>query len=232
VNLASILTKDRCWLSTGQFRARIYQLLPRHLVKTLEASNKIVVLSGDITCPNSGLEETALATLRDSVSIFIHIASSVNLRHDISKLTASVIHPSLSASRLALNFKRLERFVHVSTAYVNAVLHFRKQDTTQFADCVVEKTIYPLRSDSSDDNVLAELRNLNEFGTRPEYTCLPHPFPCSYAKHLTERLLLHEFRAAGREQLDRRHSLRLSTSQYRISKLPAPRLVRLCSVLS
>jgi hypothetical protein len=53
----------------------MYQLLPHHLVKTLEASNKIVVLSGDITCPNSGLEETALATLRDSVSIFIHVAS-------------------------------------------------------------------------------------------------------------------------------------------------------------
>jgi fatty acyl-CoA reductase len=86
--------------------------------------------------------------------------------------------------------------VHVSTAYV---LHFRKHDTTQFVDCVVEETIYPLPSDSSDDNVLAELRNLNEVGTTPEYTCLPHPFPYSYAKHLTERLLLHEFRAAVRE---------------------------------
>jgi fatty acyl-CoA reductase len=179
----------------------MHQLLPLRIVKTLEASNKIVVLCGDITCHNLGLEEKELATLQDSVSIFIHAASSINLRHDLSKMAANVIYPSLEASRFALSFKRLERFVYVSTAYVNAFLHFRKHDTVQLADCVVEETIYPLRSDSSDDEAFAELGNLKEFGTTPEYSCLPHPFPYSYAKHLTERLLLHEFRAAGHEQL-------------------------------
>lgn len=179
----------------------MHQLLPLHLVKSLEASNKIVVLSGDITCPNFGIDETTLAALQDSVSIFIHAASSINLRHDISRMAANVVHPSLEASRLALSFTNLERFVYVSTAYVNAFLHFRKHETTPLADCVVEETIYPLRSDPNNDNALAELRNLNEFGTTPEYSCLPHPFPYSYTKHLTERLLLHEFCAAGREQL-------------------------------
>lgn len=179
----------------------MHQLLPLHIVKSLEASNKVVVLSGDITYHNFGLEEKALAALQDSVSIFIHAASSINLKHDLSKMAANVIHPSLEASRLALSFMHLERFVYVSTAYVNAFLHFRKRETPQLADCVVEETIYPLRSDSSDDNAFAELKNLNEFGTTLEYSCLSHPFPYSYTKHLTERLLIQEFRAAGREQL-------------------------------
>jgi fatty acyl-CoA reductase len=177
------------------------QLLPIHIVKSLEASDKIIVLSGDITRHNFGLEENALAALQDSVSIFIHAASSINLKHDLSKMAANVIHPSLEASRLALSFTHLERFVYVSTAYVNAFLHFRKHETTQIADCIVEETIYPLRNDSSDDNAFAELKNLGEFGTTPEYSCMPHPFPYSYTKHLTERLLLQDFRAAGREQL-------------------------------
>lgn len=38
-----------------------------------------------------------------------------------------------------------------------------------------------------------------DFGTTPEYTCLSHPYPYAYAKHLTERLLLDVFRTAGRE---------------------------------
>lgn len=114
-------------------------------------------------------------------------------------MAENVLLPSIEAARLALSFQRLEKFVYVSTAYVNAFLHFQTNVVSQTSECMVEERIYPLRSDHPHSSAV-ELENLKEFGITAEYSCVPHPFAYSYAKHLTERLLIEKSSAAGLEE--------------------------------
>lgn len=176
------------------------ELLPSATFKHLQACNKIEVLKGDITLEKFGLAAEILERLRNDVSIYIHAASSLNLKSGLPKMASVVIHPSLAAARMALGFKHLERFVFASTAYVNGFLHWQVAQDEKVHDCIIEEQIYPLhKTDSDHESAHAELKNIVDFGTTPEYTCLPHLYPYAYAKHLTERLLLDVFRAAGRE---------------------------------
>jgi fatty acyl-CoA reductase len=172
------------------------ELLPPHLVAELQASQRVSVLDGDITKDNFGLDDHAIAGLRKRVSIFIHAASSINLRDGLAKMASVVVHPSLAAARLALSFTHLERFVFVSTAYVNGFLHWDENGAKR-QECVVEERIYPLRE--PDHGAAVELRNIVDFGTTPEHSQIPHAFTYSYVKHLTERLLLEAFRKEDRE---------------------------------
>ncbi|GAB7326339.1 hypothetical protein MBLNU13_g10304t2 [Cladosporium sp. NU13] len=179
---------------------RMQELLPSTAVKQLQACNKIKVLEGDITLENFGLAAEILEHLQNDVSIYIHAASSLNLKWGLPKMASVVIQPSLAAARMALGFKHLERFVFVSTAYVNGFLHWQVPQDEKVHDCIVEEQIYPLHKTDLDlESTHAELKNIMYFGTTPEYTCLSHPYAYAYAKHLTERLLLGVFRAAGRE---------------------------------
>ena len=183
-----------------RFWDRMHELLPSRIVDDLRACNRIRVLTGDITQKDFGLDKNIIQDLRSKVSIYVHSASSINLRAGLKEMTSVVVDPSLAAAKMALDFAHLERFVFVSTAYANGYLHWLPVEEGTRGDCVVEERIYPLRPVASDDNANAELQNIKEFGTTPEYSCLSHPFAYSYAKHLTERLLTRTFEAAGREQ--------------------------------
>jgi fatty acyl-CoA reductase len=186
---------------TERYWTRMQELLPCTAVKKLQASNKIEVLEGDITLENFGLTTEALELLRENVSVYIHSAASLNLRSGLPKMASVIIHPSLAAARMALSFKNLERFVFVSTAYVNGFLHWQVAQDEKVQDCVVEERIYPLHKKNSDhESAASELKSIVEFGTTPEYTCLSHPYAYAYAKHLTERLLLELFSSAGLER--------------------------------
>lgn len=178
----------------------MHKLLPSTIVDDLRTGNKIRALAGDITLGDFGLDKKTLHDLQSKVSIYIHSASSINLKAGLKEMTSAVIDPSLAAAEMAMNFTHLERFVFVSTAYANGYLHWLPVEEGARGDCIVEERIYPLRQAASHDNPLAEFKNIKEFGTTPEYTCLDHPYAYSYAKHLTERLLLTAFEAAGRKQ--------------------------------
>ena len=186
-------------MSTGRFWRRMQEILPLQLVADLRTCHRVSVLDGDIAKENFGLDDRTLASLRNRVSIFIHAASSISLRDGLPKMAASVVHPSLAAAKLALSFAHLERFVFVSTAYVNGFLHWDQSSANGFKgqECVVEERIYPLRQ--PDHGADVELHNIVDFGTTPEHSHMPHPFAYSYVKHLTERLLLELFRKEDRE---------------------------------
>lgn len=175
------------------------ELLPIELSADLQARQKIVVLSGDITVENFGIDSITLDTMRNGVSIFIHAASSISLRDGLPKMASSVVHPSLAAAKLALSFTKLKNFTFVSTAYVNGFLHWQFLQDCKRTECVVEERVYPLRKSHNDKGPSAELANIVEFGTTPEHSCIDHPYAYSYVKHLTERLLLGVFQAAGCE---------------------------------
>jgi fatty acyl-CoA reductase len=176
------------------------ELFSPQLVAGLRNCQRVSVLDGDITKKNFGLDDQTIANLRKRVSIFIHAASSLSLRDGLQKMASSVVYPSLAAATLALSFTHLERFVFVSTAYVNSFLHWDSAliDVANRQECVVEERIYPLRT--FEQNASVELNNIIDFGTTPEHSHMPHAFTYSYVKHLTERLLLEAFRKEGREQ--------------------------------
>ncbi|CAK1362719.1 uncharacterized protein RHO25_007028 [Cercospora beticola] len=196
-------TIDRTYVlvrgGSERFWTRMRQYLPAALVENVRSSKKIVVMRGDITCPQLGLQQEIITLLQRVVTIFIHAASTINLKQKVEHTTKDIILSSLEAAKLAISCARLERFVYVSTAYVNAFLHFQASKGGSISECRVEERTYPLRSDDSVDSSAAELKNLLEFGTTPEYSCIPHPYAYSYAKHLTERLLLETFKKAGLE---------------------------------
>lgn len=178
----------------------MHELLPPKIVDDLQTCNKIQVLTGDVTLQDFGLDKDTLHDLQSKVSIYIHSASSINLKAKLREMTSIVVEPSLVAAHMALTFPNLERFVFVSTAYANGHLHWLPVEEGKRGDCVVEERIYPLRLVTSDDDPHAELKNIKEFGTTPEYSCLSHPYAYSYAKHLAERLLMRTFEAAGCKQ--------------------------------
>lgn len=175
------------------------ELLPPQLVANLRSCQRVSVLDGDITKENFGLDDQTIAGLRKRVSIFIHAASSISLRDGLPKMASSVVHPSLAAAKLALSFTHLERFIFVSTAYVNSFLHWvvKPANSAKRQECVVEERIYPLRE--PDHGAAVELHDIVDSGTTPEHSHMPHAFTYSYVKHLTERLLLEAFRKEGRE---------------------------------
>ena len=178
----------------------MHKLLPSTIVDYLRACNKIRVLTGDITLEDFGLDKDTLQDLRSKISIYIHSASSINLKAGPRQMTPIVVDPSVAAAKMALSFALLERFVFVSTAYANGHLHWLHPENGNILDCEVEERIYPLRAVVSKNDSHAELKNIKEFGTTPEYSCIPHLYGYSYAKHLTERLLSSIFETAGRKE--------------------------------
>lgn len=150
---------------------------------------------------NLGLNNETLSELRDSVSICVHAASSLNLKANLQKTAKSVIHPSMAFAALALGFSNLKRFVFVSTAYTNAFKHFVPLTQGRRQDCFVEEKIYPLPTGNAQRDPFLELEEIERTGDTPEYSRAPHPFAYAYAKHLTERLLLSMFDKEGKQRL-------------------------------
>jgi len=168
-------------------------------VVELQTCNRIVVVNGDISKENFGLDDQTVSGLQKRVSIFIH-ASSGDIFHDgLPEVVRSVVYPSLVAAQLALGFAHLERFVFVSTAYANGFLHWDEisPNATRRQECVVEEHIHPLRK--PEQSVTVELNNIVDFGMTPEHDHMNHLCTYSYGNHLAERLLLEAFQRGNRE---------------------------------
>jgi hypothetical protein len=170
------------------------ELLPSKILTNLRNRQKITVLEGDITKNNFGLIEQALTSLRKRIHIFVHAASSLSIRQGLPRMASIVVHPSVAAAQLALTLTHLERFVFVSTAYVNNFLHCDDAflDGANRQECIVEERIYPLRKFEQSATTV-ELNNIIDFGTTPEHDCMPHPFTYTYVKHLTRALCWKRF---------------------------------------
>ncbi|KAK5994059.1 Putative fatty acyl-CoA reductase [Cladobotryum mycophilum] len=190
--------------------------LPSDLVQALQKSNKLVIWEGDMTLPNFGLETDEVETLRRNVSIFIHGASTLNLKRDLKYVAESIIKPSLAMAKLGLSCPNLTRFVFVSTAYSSAFLRRSSDGQVSGQDALIKEEVIPIRSSSAFENLEAELSDLETFGSTPEFAFVQHPYSYSYAKHLTERLLLREFEAHG--QVDKLTILRPSAIGPAVSK--------------
>ncbi|KAE8368488.1 male sterility protein-domain-containing protein [Aspergillus caelatus] len=168
------------------------QYLPSKYIECLYDTELVTAIKGDILEPNLGIDEGHLQALHKRVNIVIHTASPINLMSSLEKLANPVMHGSENVAHFALQCHQLDRFVYVSTAYVNAFLYQESDDS----DPYVEETIYPLGRGWISD-VRDEWEQVQREGDSQEYKAHNFPWPYGYAKHLTERLVLSKFSATG-----------------------------------
>ena len=168
-------------------------MLPQALYQFVRKNSFITVLDGDLTKKQLGLTDDAISLLRASVNIFIHAACSTKLRCPLPVIAASIVDPSIQLAEIGLGCVGLERFVYISTACANSHLHHLHQGV----ETVISERIYSLRRGGGESTDL-ELNDLRAAGTTPEYKSHKFPFPYSYAKNLTERVLTRQFAREGR----------------------------------
>lgn len=175
-------------------------MLPPAVVKEFLDSDRMTVMDGELgDTATMNLSDEELQMLKRTVHIFIHAASSITLKHSLRELSYTVIAPTLCLTQYALKFQNLERFVFLSTAYVNSHLW----TTGRCSDVSVDEIVYGLNGniDASWETAPEIWKELQKNGTSEEYEAHDFPWPYAYAKHLAERLVLNK--AAQKNALDK-----------------------------
>ena len=140
------------------------------------------------------MDDAIITSLRERANIVIHAASSINLRHNLSRIAPTIVQGTLNVADFALSCPALDRFVYISTAYANAHLHYL--DPTNITQ--VSERIYPLQDETGmTSDADTEWLCLQKYGTTSDFEANSFPWPYAYAKHLTERLLVRMFQTSG-----------------------------------
>ncbi|CEJ54125.1 hypothetical protein PMG11_00447 [Penicillium brasilianum] len=171
-------------------------MLPKSIAETLTRSNSVTVLDGELgDTATMSLEDETLQMLKRRVHIFIHAACSIELKNSLRELSYTVIAPTLCLANYALKFPNLEKFVFISSAYVNA--HLWK--TSESSDVEVEERVYSLdrRGEDPYESAPEIWREVQKNGTSHEFETHDFPWPYAYAKHLAERLVLQKASEKG-----------------------------------
>lgn len=139
------------------------------------ATDRLVLVVGDMTKPQFGIEDGVSAALVEEVQIVIHAAANISFRAPLPKVVADNCISSLELARLATSFQKLESYVQFSSAYANTFL----------PDGLVSEKIYELGDPE------AELLEIQAKGTTEFLKGFAWPY--AYSKHLTERLLVKRY---------------------------------------
>ncbi|CAH1114014.1 unnamed protein product [Psylliodes chrysocephalus] len=108
------------------------------------ALNKIIPIIGDIEKVNFGLSEKDKATIIENVTIIFHCAASIRFDDPIKKAVFANTRSAREITLLARQLKRIDVFVHLSTAYSNC------------DNLIVEEKLYPAKMNWRDLIRLAE----------------------------------------------------------------------------
>ncbi|KAL9066563.1 MAG: hypothetical protein Q9161_007464 [Pseudevernia consocians] len=139
------------------------------------ATDRLVLMVGDMTKPQFGIDDGTFAELVEKVQIVIHAAANISFKAPLQKVVADNCISSLELARLATSFKKLESYVQVSSAYANTFL----------PDGLVSEKIYELGDPE------AELLEIQATGTTKYLKDFAWPY--AYSKHLMERLLVKRY---------------------------------------
>src|SRR5512137_263215 len=91
------------------------------LVTVLTQGVRVEVLPGEVSLPRLGLDETTYARLAGRITHIIHTAADLRLEAPLDELRKTNVQGTanmLELARLAQQGHGLERYAHVSTAYV------------------------------------------------------------------------------------------------------------------
>ena len=139
------------------------------------ATDRLVLVTGDMTLPQFGIDDGVFADLVEEVQIVIHAAANISFKAPLQKVVADNCISSLELAGLATLFKNLEQYVQFSSTYANSFL----------PDGLVCEDIYELGDPE------AELLEIQAKGTTQYLDGFMWPY--AYSKHLMERLLLKRY---------------------------------------
>ncbi|KAH9628701.1 hypothetical protein HF086_003655 [Spodoptera exigua] len=117
-----VLVRDKYGKQASERLARITSTPVFDRIKKSgnEALKKIVVISGDITRENLGLQDDVLKTLENEVSVVFHLAATVAFKLPLKDAMKINVNGTENVIELCRRMKNLQAFVHVSTAFTNS----------------------------------------------------------------------------------------------------------------
>ena len=122
-------------------------MLPASIAGVLTRSHSMTILDGELgDTATMDLDDDTHQMLKRRVHIFIHAACSIKLKDSLRELSYTVIAPTLCLVKYALKFPNLEKFVLLSSAYVNAYLW----KMSEYSDVAVQERVYSLDRKSED----------------------------------------------------------------------------------
>jgi fatty acyl-CoA reductase len=137
-------------------------------------AGKIILVRGDMTEKNFGIDKMMLQEIESSVTLIIHAAANISFRAPLAKVVEENCLPALRLAEMSTKFVKLKHFTQVSSAFANSFL----------PDGPIEEKIYYL---ASPDTAEAELEEIRQTGTTKYLQDFPWPY--AYSKQLMERLI-------------------------------------------
>jgi fatty acyl-CoA reductase len=163
--------------------ARVQELLECRLFDSLRKNQpgfekKVLPVVGDILEPALGISEEDLATLCDKVSVVFHSAATVKFDEELKLSVQMNVVGTKKMLELGKKMKKLDVFIHVSTAYCNC-------DREEITECVYPPPVHPNKildaCEWMSDNMINQLS--------PQMI-VPRPNTYTYTKALAEYLIL------------------------------------------
>jgi nucleoside-diphosphate-sugar epimerase len=114
--VGSGLCKDL--LAAGRPRIFILTRNRSRAPELLSGLTEVIVLEGDITVPQLGLAPDVYKSLQCSVTEIVHCAANTRFGLSLDAIRTPNVTGTRNMLDFALGCRRLEKFVHISTAYV------------------------------------------------------------------------------------------------------------------
>jgi fatty acyl-CoA reductase len=146
-----------------------------HEIQDRIKSGQIVLVPGDMTESNFGIEKRVLEEIERSVTLIIHAAANISFRAPLAKVVVDNCLPALRLAEMSMKFTKLEKFTQVSTAFANSFL----------PDGPIEEKVHYL---ANPDTAEAELDEIQHTGTTRYLQSFPWAY--AYSKQLMERLMV------------------------------------------
>lgn len=142
--------------------------------KQTDSFKKLIPVAGDVSEENLGLSPQDRTTLINTVEVVFHSAATLDFEADLRTTTNINLLGTRRIVQLCRDIKELKALVHVSSAYVNSVLHD------------VDEIVYPAPADVNSVLKLVESLDDEALNSKTPEILKKHPNPYTFTKHLAE----------------------------------------------
>ncbi|KAG8196975.1 hypothetical protein JTE90_013126 [Oedothorax gibbosus] len=176
-----ILVRPKKGVQPESRKEAIFKKLVFQVLRETEPDvfQKVVVVSGDVSQPDLGMDEIGLQKIIENVSIVFHCAASISFLRPLSYILSHNAEGVVYTIELCRRLKKLKALVYTSTAFSNC----NRQNTK------IEENIYRLPFHS--EKFIEVLRKGNE-SEMEEFMNLCHPHWPNYytfSKNLAENII-------------------------------------------
>lgn len=142
--------------------------------KQTDLFKKLIAVAGDVGEENLGLSSQDRATLINTIEVVFHSAATLDFEADLKTTTNINLLGTRRLVQLCQEIKNFKALVHVSSAYVNSVLHD------------VDEIVYPAPADVNSFLKLVDTLDDAALIAKTPEILKDHPNPYTFTKHLAE----------------------------------------------